>query len=31
MFNNLSDKFDGALRKLSGKATISESNVRELA
>ena len=29
MFNNLSDKFEGALRKLSGKAAISESNVRE--
>ncbi|MEM9420281.1 MAG: signal recognition particle protein [Planctomycetota bacterium] len=29
MFNNLSDKFEGALRKLSGKGKISESNVRE--
>jgi len=29
MFNNLSDKFEDALRKLSGKAAISESNVRE--
>ncbi len=29
MFNNLSDKFEGALRKLSGKANISEANVRE--
>ena len=29
MFNNLSDKFESALRTLSGKATISESNVRE--
>lgn len=29
MFNNLSDKFEGALRKLSGRGKISESNVRE--
>ncbi len=29
MFNNLSDKFEGALRTLSGKASISEANVRE--
>ena len=29
MFGNLSDKFEGALRKLSGRGTISESNVRE--
>ncbi len=29
MFTNLSDKFEGALRKLSGRGKISESNVRE--
>ncbi|MEM9414851.1 MAG: signal recognition particle protein [Planctomycetota bacterium] len=29
MLGNLSDKFDNALRKLSGKAEISESNVRD--
>lgn len=29
MFNNLSDKFEGALRKLSGRGKISEGNVRE--
>ena len=29
MFNNLSDRFEGALRKLSGRGKISESNVRE--
>ena len=29
MFGNLSDKFESALRKLSGQANISESNVRE--
>lgn len=29
MFGNLSEKFEGALRKLSGKGEISESNVRE--
>ena len=29
MFSNLSDKFEGALRKLSGRGKISESNVRE--
>ncbi len=29
MFNNLSDKFEGALRKLSGRGKISEANVRE--
>jgi len=29
MFNNLSDKFEGALRKLSGRGKISETNVRE--
>ncbi|MEO0515373.1 MAG: signal recognition particle protein [Planctomycetota bacterium] len=29
MFNNLSDKFEGALRKLSGRGKISESNVRD--
>jgi len=29
MFANLSDKFEGALRKLSGRGKISEANVRE--
>ncbi|MEX2389743.1 MAG: signal recognition particle protein [Phycisphaeraceae bacterium] len=29
MFGNLSDKFESALRKLSGQGKISESNVRE--
>ena len=29
MFTNLSDKFEGALRRLSGRGKISESNVRE--
>ena len=29
MFTNLSDRFEGALRKLSGRGKISESNVRE--
>ncbi|WP_432798133.1 signal recognition particle protein [Poriferisphaera sp. WC338] len=29
MLGNLSEKFEGAIRKLSGQATISESNVRE--
>lgn len=29
MLGNLSDKFENALRKLSGKAEISEANVRE--
>ena len=29
MLGSLSEKFEGALRKLSGQATISESNVRE--
>ncbi|MFP4144690.1 MAG: signal recognition particle protein [Phycisphaeraceae bacterium] len=29
MFGNLSDKFEGALRKLSGQGQISESNVRD--
>ena len=29
MLGNLSDKFENALRKLSGKAEISEDNVRE--
>jgi signal recognition particle subunit SRP54 len=29
MFGNLSDKFDSALRSLSGKGKISEGNVRE--
>ncbi len=29
MFDNLSDKFEGALRKLSGKGEISAGNVRE--
>ena len=29
MFTNLSDKFEGALRKLSGRGKISQSNVRE--
>ncbi len=29
MLGNLSDKFENALRKLSGKAQISEANVRE--
>ncbi len=29
MFNTLSEKFEGALRKLSGRGRISESNVRE--
>jgi len=29
MLGNLSDKFENALRKLSGKAEISESNVRD--
>lgn len=29
MFNNLSDKFNLALRRLSGRGRISESNVRE--
>ena len=29
MFTNLTDKFEGALRKLSGRGRISEANVRE--
>jgi signal recognition particle GTPase len=29
MFHKLSDKFEGALRKLSGQGKISEANVRE--
>lgn len=29
MFDRISDSFNGALRRLSGKGTISESNVRE--
>jgi len=29
MFTNLSDKFEGALRRLSGRGKISEANVRE--
>ncbi|MEO1235811.1 MAG: signal recognition particle protein [Planctomycetota bacterium] len=29
MFDNLSDKFEGALKKLSGRGQISEGNVRE--
>ncbi|MEM9881702.1 MAG: signal recognition particle protein [Planctomycetota bacterium] len=29
MFDNLSDKFEGALRKLSGRGKISEANVRD--
>ena len=29
MFDRISDSFSGALRKLSGSGTISESNVRE--
>ncbi|MEM6552499.1 MAG: signal recognition particle protein [Planctomycetota bacterium] len=29
MFDSLSEKFEGALRKLSGKGEISDSNVRE--
>ena len=29
MFNNLSDKFENALRSLSGRGKISESNVRD--
>jgi len=29
MFENLSDKFEGALKKLSGQGRISEANVRE--
>jgi signal recognition particle subunit SRP54 len=29
MFTNLSDKFEGALRRLSGRGRISEANVRE--
>ena len=29
MFNNLSDKFESALRSLSGRGKISESNVRD--
>ena len=29
MFDNLSEKFEGALKKLSGQGKISESNVRE--
>ena len=29
MFGNLSEKFEGALKKVSGQGKISESNVRE--